>query len=173
MSTHVALLRAVNVGGRGKVPMARLREVFEELGHREVRTYIQSGNVVFDADGTPSPGSLEAAISAAFDLAVTVIVRTPAGLREIVGANPFPEEDPSSLHVGFLAHPAPAGALPGADLERFAPDAAVLRGTELYLHLPNGLGRSKLAEYVTRKPPAPMTVRNWRTVTTLVEISGG
>ena len=90
MPRYVALLRAVNVGGKNKVPMADLRDLFESMGHSEVSTFIQSGNVIFSAAKSVTPKSLETAISKRFHVDTTVVLRTPGELEKVVKANPFP-----------------------------------------------------------------------------------
>lgn len=173
MPTYVALLRGVNVGGSRKLPMASLRSLVESLGHTEVTTYIQSGNVVFTSDGDVAPRSLEAAIERKLGLDVSVMLRTRADLERIVKANPFSGVDLAKVHVGFMtAKPKPA-AIADLDGERFAPDAFAIKGREIYLHLPNGMGRSKLPSYLDRRVATPTTVRTWNTVLKLLELAGG
>jgi uncharacterized protein (DUF1697 family) len=180
MTVMVALLRGVNVGGRGKLPMADLRAVATACGYGGVRTYIQSGNLVLTADD-PAPATgdvartLRRAIAAATDVDPAVIVRTAAELVAVAAANPFLRrgEDPDKLHVVFLEGPA-EGALDDVDLPAFAPEEAVATGREVYLFLPDGMGRSKLAVEIGRKgrPAKEGTARNWRTVTRLLAMAG-
>ncbi|HEV3225687.1 MAG TPA: DUF1697 domain-containing protein [Acidimicrobiales bacterium] len=170
MSRHIALLRGINVGGQKKVPMAALRALFESLGYSDVVTLIQSGNAVFSAAGAVSSVDLEAAIATEFGFDVTVVMRTPRQLREIVDRNPFAREKPAALHVGFMAHEPAAAAVKQLDTDRFRPDEFAIKGTEIYAHLPNGLGRSKLLPYLDRQLKTPTTVRNWNTVNKLLEL---
>jgi len=170
MPTVVALIRGVNVGGR-KLPMAGLRELAESLGYDDVRTYIQSGNLLFRTAKRPRPAELEGAIEERFGLAVDVILRSPADLARIVERNPFPRAEVSKLHVGFMAAKPAAAVLAALDGEPFLPDEFAVVGSELYLHLPGGMGRAKLPDYVVRRLKVPTTVRNWNTVTKLVELS--
>lgn len=170
---YVALLRAVNVGGTGKLSMAELRAIVERAGGTGVRTYIQSGNVVFRHRGRsagPLAGRLEEAIRRDTGLDTSVIVRTASELGDVVAANPFPERPTSSLHVAFFPEDVPSSETAMASLGSFPPEEAVARGRELYLYLPNGVGRAKLPT-VLRRLPLPSTVRNWRTVTTLCEMA--
>lgn len=172
MPVMVALLRGVNVGGRTTFPMAELRSVVESLGHSEVRTYIQSGNVVFrtTARSTAKVGAaLGAAIEEARGVEVPVVVRTGDELAAALEADPFVGrgEDPSSVHLVFFAGSAPD---PG-DIERFAPEEAVAVGREIHLFLPGGMGRSRLAATLARGATADGTARNWRTVTKLSEMA--
>jgi uncharacterized protein (DUF1697 family) len=166
MPAYVALLRGVNVGGSRKLPMASLRSLVESLGHTDVTTYIQSGNVIFTSDGDVDPHTLEAAIEHKLGLDVAVTLRTRADLTRIVKANPF-------SGVGFMtAKPKPA-TVADLDGERFAPEAFAIKGREIYLHLPNGMGRSKLPPYLDRRLATPTTVRTWNTVLKLLELAGG
>ncbi len=109
MATYVGLLRGVNVGGRNKVSMADLRSLVESLGHTDVTTYIQSGNIVFTSAKAVAAPTLEAAIKDELGLDVTVVLRTPAELAKVVKANPFAREDLSKVHVGFMAAEAREG----------------------------------------------------------------
>jgi uncharacterized protein (DUF1697 family) len=172
MVVYVALLRGINVGGSGKLPMADLRDVFSDAGGSEVQTYIQSGNVVFRhraASGDRLQVDLEHAIEAATGLEVPVVVRTRDELASVVEANPYEGVEPTKLHVAFLtADPAP-GSIDRVDLERFLPEECVPVGREIYLHLPNGMGRAKLPNALAAIGTA--TTRNWRTVTTLLDLA--
>jgi uncharacterized protein (DUF1697 family) len=170
----VALLRGVNVGGRGKLPMADLRAIATELGYGDVATYIQSGNLVLSTVDSASKveTDLAAAIAAATSASPAVIVRTRAQLAKVVRDSPFLArgEDPGHLHVVFTDGPATAG-LAGIDLPSYAPEEAVAVGKDLHLLLPNGVGRSQLAVDLGRQKGSVGTMRNWRTVTTLLEMA--
>jgi uncharacterized protein (DUF1697 family) len=172
LAKYVALLRGVNVGGRNKLPMKDLRALLESLGHGEVETFIQSGNVIFTATKAVTPKSLESAIAKQFALDITVVIRTPRELAAVVKANPFPRADTSTLHVGFMAKKPAAATVAKLDAERFLPDEFAIRGCELYLHVPSGMGRAKLPGYLDRQLKVPTTVRNWNTVRKLIELSG-
>jgi uncharacterized protein (DUF1697 family) len=171
VATHVALLRGVNVGGHHQVPMSGLRKVFEDLGHTDVSTYIQSGNVLFTAAGKVDPAGLESAIEAAFGIDVDVVVRTPKELRRALLADPFPGAARSAVHVGFMTRRPRPAEVAGIDAERYRPEEFAVVGSDLYLHLPNGMGRAKLPPYLGRHLP-PTTVRNWKTVTKLADLAG-
>jgi uncharacterized protein (DUF1697 family) len=166
----VALLRGVNVGGR-TLPMAELRELVESLGFGDVRTYIQSGNVLFSAPRKPKADVLEAAIERRFGLQVDVMLRSPAELRRVIERNPFPDAERSKLHVGFMARKPAAATVAALDGDAFAPERFAIVGTDLYLHLPNGMGRTKLPDYVLRRVKVPTTIRNWNTVSKLAELA--
>ncbi|HEX5995436.1 MAG TPA: DUF1697 domain-containing protein [Jiangellales bacterium] len=178
MPTHVALLRGINLAGRNKVAMADLRAVVSSLGHTDVSTYIQSGNVVFTAADSPAlAADLERAIASALGVSPSVVVLTRDELVAVVRANPYPDEpNPRALHAVFLtAAPTSAtGEALDAALQRVggagSRDTARLIGRTIYLHTPDGFGRSKLAELIgqSRKPELTGTARNWATVTKLL-----
>jgi uncharacterized protein (DUF1697 family) len=170
--TLVALLRGINVGGRNSVPMAGLRSVLEELGLEEVTTYIQSGNVLFRSQAPVKslPAQIEDAIADAFGVRPAVLLRTPAELEAVVDANPFP--DTSKLHVVFLERKPGAKHAARLDPDRSPGDAFELVGRELYLHLGNGAGRTKLTgDYLERTLGVRGTQRNWNTVMKLLALA--
>jgi len=168
----VALLRGINVGGSRKVPMAGLRTLFTEAGCEGVTTYIQSGNVVFSHPAyrpAELAADLEARIRAATGFEVPVVLRTRRDWAGVVGGNPYPEVEPTKLLVVFLkGAPAPAG-LDALARAAGPSEAFVHRDRELYLHLPDGVGRSKLPQALGPLR-TPATGRNWRTVLTLGEL---
>jgi uncharacterized protein (DUF1697 family) len=168
---YVGLLRGVNVGGKNNVPMSELRSLFESLGHCEVSTFIQSGNVVFTSAARVTPTSLETAVSDHFGIDISVVLRTPKELRTVVERNPFSYVDPSKLHVGFMAEEPTAAAVAGLDAERFEREEFAVRGSDVYLHLPNGMGRTRLPAYLDRQLKIPTTIRNWSTVNKLLELA--
>jgi uncharacterized protein (DUF1697 family) len=170
--THVALLRGINVGGRNRVPMAELRAVLEAVGLEDVRTLIQSGNVVFRSDAHESTlaARIEDAIADAFGVRPTVVLRTPAELETVAGASPF--ADSASVHVVFLEAAPERAAAKALDPDRSPPDAFGLVGRDLYLHLPNGAGRTKLTlDYLERTLGVRGTQRNWATVLKLLALA--
>ena len=175
-TTYLALLRGINVGGKNKVPMPALRSVVESLGHEDIQTYIQSGNVLFTSRSLSVPditSALEAAIAKEFDLAVGVVVRTPRDLQRAAGANPFlaAGADPSALHLVFLGSSPTKASVKALDPDRSPPDEFAVRNAEVYLYCPNGIGRSKLTvDYFERTLGGPATIRNWKTVTKLLEM---
>jgi uncharacterized protein (DUF1697 family) len=186
MPTHVALLRGINVGGGGKLAMADLRQVVSALGHSDVATYIQTGNVVFTAARTDAAAlarELEAAIASELNVRTSVIVLSRDELAAAVGANPYPAEpNPRYVHGVFL--PAePDEAMSRAVREAVAAaaragsaDEATLLGQTLYLHTPDGFGTSELARTLLQKrggPGAAGTARNWATVTKLLALCDG
>jgi uncharacterized protein (DUF1697 family) len=174
MTTYVALLRGINVGGNNKVPKADLRAVCLGLGFDNVETYIQSGNVVFDTAATEADvvAAIESGLLSKFGLTLSVVVRSAAELVEIVARNPFPSETGGTkLHVTCFAAPLEAATVAKLDPALAPPDTFVLDGREMYLHLPGGMGTSKLAVHVGQKLGKLGTTRNWNTVLKLVEMS--
>jgi uncharacterized protein (DUF1697 family) len=168
---YVALLRGINLGGHHRVPMAALRDLVASLSHEQVTTYVQSGNVVFAADGAPEEvaGELEAALAARFGFEVPVVFRNRAELERIAARHPFEsiQPDPVKLHVFFLAGDPDPARVAALRPDRFAPDELVIDGREVYVHFPNGMGRSKLSLDLG----TPATARNWRTVQALRELT--
>lgn len=171
MTTHVALLRAVNVGGHNKVAMADLRDLFGELGFADAATVLQSGNVVFRG-GRRSAAALEPLLekNTADRLGVSCdyVVRSAAELQGIVGRNPFPKEattNPGRLHVMFLkAAPSPGGVEAVVAATK-GPEVLRADGRQLYLVYPAGIGASKLTgTLIERKLGVRGTARNWNTV---------
>ena len=187
--THVALLRGVNVGGRNKVSMAVLRDVVESLGHKEVLTYLPSGNVVFaahqrDADSATIARSLEALIAERTGVSPAVIVLRAAELARVVRDNPFPDvDDHRLLHAVFLSQPpgdagvASVAAAVARAREKGCRDDARVVGRTLYLWTRDGFARSVLRIELdrgaaNRTPMQQGTARNWATVTTLAGLVG-
>ena len=175
--THVALLRGINVGGKNRLPMAALTAMFERAGGREVRTYIQSGNVVFRASAREAAQvgtRVSAAIAKELGLRVPLVLRSAAELRAVAAGNPFlADEDEGRLHVAFLADTPRAAARAALDPERSPPDRFLLKGRDLYLCCPNGMARTRLTnDYLDRTLGTVSTVRNWKTVLALCELVG-
>jgi uncharacterized protein (DUF1697 family) len=175
--TFAALLRGINVGGKNKVPMAELKAALESLGLEDVVTYIQSGNVVF----TSSKGSagavaadVERRIGQAFGVDAAVLLRTPAQLKKIAAGNPFLKKgvDRSKLHVVFLDGAPAKAKIAKLDPDRSPTDEFSVSGREVYLHLPEGAGRSKLTiDWFERGLGVRATARNWKTLEKLIELT--
>jgi uncharacterized protein (DUF1697 family) len=170
-----ALLRGINIGSSKRIAMPALRSIVEALGHTDVETYLQSGNVVFAQRGRADPGpALSAAIADATGLEVDVVTRTGAELARVVEANPYPVGDPTKVVVGFLADAVELAELELGDLSDYLPDELTVVGREVYVSVPNGQGRSKLMEALTKRRLATtLTVRNWRTVEALASLTRG
>ena len=176
--THVTLLRGINVGGKNTLPMKDLTQLFAEAGASKVRTYIQSGNVIFEASKGAQTIAEKVAegIEKRFGFRSPLIVRSAEEWRKTIRANPFAAKvtDQRWLHVYFLANAPRAGAIAGLDAARSAPDVFHVLGREIYLHLPNGMGRTKLTNaYFDSKLATICTARNWATVLKLAEMMQG
>lgn len=169
-----ALLRGVNLGNR-RIAMSELRGIVEGLGHTDVETYLQSGNVVFTPCAAGSgdlADSLTAAISEATGHDIPVLVRTADQLRQVVSACTYPVGDPTRVVVAFLGDPVDLDALELDDLGAYLPDELLLAGREIYVSVPNGQARSRLMERLTtRRLATSLTVRNWRTVSALADLT--
>ncbi len=177
LPTHVALLRGINVGGKNLLPMKELAKLFEKAGAVNVATYIQSGNVVFSTRAGSLDGfeaEMAAAIEKRFGLRVPVVLRSAKEIAAVLAKNPFlaRSTDPKALHVAFLAAKPTAANAARLDPKRSPGDAFELRGRDLYLQLPNGVGKTKLTnDYLDRTLATVATLRNWNTVGKLVEMS--
>jgi uncharacterized protein (DUF1697 family) len=173
----VALLRGINVGGKNSLPMKDLAKMFEKAGCEGVTTYIQSGNVVFRADTALAkgiPGIIPKAILKSFRMEVPVITRSAGELRKITQGNPFLKSGmkKEALHVAFLADDPGKAKIGSLDPERSPGDEFIVRGSEVYLHLPNGVGRTKLTnQYFDSQLATTSTLRNWKTVLKLLEMT--
>jgi uncharacterized protein (DUF1697 family) len=173
----VALIRGINVGGAARLPMATLRSVAGRVGLDDVVTYVQSGNLVFGTEHDPAPVAdlLHRALLAETGLDLGVVIRTACEWAAVVEANPFPDAtgDGTKLHVTFLRERRSDSAFAGIDATRFAPERFAVVGREIYMSLPEGLGRSALAPVLSRAGAADgnvATTRNWNTVLKLAEM---
>jgi uncharacterized protein (DUF1697 family) len=168
MTLYVALLRAVNVGGRGILKMEDLQAVCVACGLENVRTYIQSGNILFDSKRSERSlkQELERVIADKMGRSVGVLIRTAPELRAVLDANPFPKADSSLVGVVFLPKAVPARLL--TELALAGPEDVRMIGREIFVHYPDGIGRSKM------KLPfaADGTTRNLRTVAQLIALAG-
>lgn len=176
MPTWIALLRGINVGGKNKLPMKELVADLESLKLKSVRTYIQSGNVVFQS-------SRKAAARLASDIAgqiedrhgfrPQVVLRTHDQLREATQANPYPEgeAEPKTMHLFFLGAEAKSPDLVKMDSIKLGNERYALTSDTFYLHAPDGIGKSKLAANAEKFLGVTATARNWRTVVALDEMA--
>jgi uncharacterized protein (DUF1697 family) len=172
MPTCIALLRGINVGGHHRVPMADLRALFERLGHTNVATYIQSGNVLFDSDRdeVDLTTELSDAIQQRFGFEVPVVVRTATDLAALPASHPLAHVQPEEKlqHVVFLGAAPSAESIAAFDGARYAPDQLVVEAREAFIAYPNGSARSKLTlDAVVSALGANGTARNWLTVNRL------
>ena len=171
------MLRGINVAGKNRLPMTDLAALFKEAGAEEVHTYIQSGNVIFRADAARVArlgAAVAKAMQADFGWSVPIVIRSAAELGATAKGNPFLAEKPAieTLHVGFLLDRPDRAQVAALDPDRSPPDRFVVRGGEIFLHLPNGVARTKLtSQYLDSRLGTVVTVRNWKTVTTLLEMT--
>ena len=166
MATHIALLRAVNVGGTGKLAMADLRSMAEQVGLSDVRTYIQSGNLIFssdDADGAKA--ALEKSLEDYAGKSVGVVLRTAEEMQDVLDANPFPKAEPSKIGILFLDDAPPPDSIQAARGQ--ADEEIMLGAREVYIRFPSGMGRTKLRLPVMSEG----TVRNVNTTEKLVKMA--
>lgn len=169
MTTFIALLRGINVGGNNLLPMQQLKQLLVDLGAAKVRTYIQSGNAVFEHPSTDAAGlgaRITAAIEAACGFPPATRILTAEQFRALAEANPFPEgvAEPKTLHLYFLEREPSSPDLDALAAVAKENERFELLGRCFYLHAPDGIGRSKLAAKVERAIGVPATARNWRTV---------
>jgi uncharacterized protein (DUF1697 family) len=172
------MLRGINVGGHNKIKMDVLRALYESLGLRNVRSHLQSGNVIFESEHSDRfrlAAQIENSIEKVFGFRPKIIFRTCAELKEVIGKNPFSDSqdrDPSRLHVMFLLSDPGNEAKESLQRVNTAPEELHMIGQEIYLYYLNGMGRSKLTStLIEKKLKIYGTARNWNTVTKLLEVA--
>ena len=178
MNTYISMLRGINVSGQKRILMADLKTLYESLGLTRVRTYVQSGNVLFDsplADPAEAIAQIETAIQRTFGFEVPVLVRTAADLGRVIAINPFLPlhcNDTAHLYVHFLsAEPEPERVARLVIPANETGQVAVI-GKEIFLFLPDGAGRTKLTNaFLESKLNVIGTARNWNTVNALLELA--
>ncbi len=173
MNTYIALFRGINVGGNNMLPMKELKVLVEKNGCQDVRTYIQSGNVILNSsisDPAKLAKRLSAAVSKSHGFEPRVVVLSRAELERAASGNPFAGsvENPASLHLFFLDAAPKTPDLKALEAVKTKTEAFALKGAVFYLHTPDGIGGSKLATRIERSLGVQGTARNWRTVTTLL-----
>ncbi len=175
---YIALLRGVNVGRHNKIKMAELIAIFESLNLEGIKTYLQSGNVVFESeavDESEIKGDIESKISETCGFSINTILRTADKWKHIVYDNPLlkePNIEFDKLHVTFLSDIPDQKAVSNLDINKDENEKYEVYGREIYLYCPNGYGRTKLKNDVfERKLKMAATTRNWKTVNKLLEIS--
>jgi len=178
MTSYVALLRGINVGGNKMVAMAELRAMLEDLGFSDVKTLLQSGNAVFRGP-VKAPATLERQLEAAmtrrFNMSCDYHVRTAAELRAVIRANPLAVEatkDPSRFVVGFYREPLDTSLVKAAQAAITGPEIVRADGRHLYMYYPNGQGTSKAGIVVGKMLKVQGTARNWNTVLKLGALAG-
>ncbi len=167
MAIYIALLRGINVGGNTIFPMAELKAICESAGFKNVRTYIQSGNVLFESELTEAQQVkvLEDAIQTSKQRYIPVMIRSSTAMEEVLMRNPFPEAVPAQVGVLFLTNPVPADLFKGVPIP--GKEEVMVAGREIYIHFPDGMGRSKLK---FPKIKEEGTMRNMNTVSKLVQL---
>jgi uncharacterized protein (DUF1697 family) len=176
-NTYVAMLRSINVGGGRRMTMNDLRQLFSDLGHTDVASYVQSGNIVFRTTGS-DPVALGAAIEerigSELGLDVAVLIRSAAEMKAIAKKNPFLDRDnPKALHVTFLEDAPAKPAVSGLPDRTRGIDELKIVGREVYLWLPKGYADTKLQNsFFEKQLGTRATTRNWKTVLQLNEMSG-
>lgn len=172
----IAMLKALNVGGNNLIKMNVLAALFESAGARNVRTYVNSGNVVFDASATvvkALPKKVAAALQSKHDIESCVVLRTRDELQAALDGTPFETKDTKLLMYGFFDGTPDAKGVKALDPNRSPPDRFQVAGRTLYLHYPAGLGRSKLTTaFFEKGAGTAVTMRNWNTVNALIELEG-
>ena len=176
MRKYISMLRGINVSGQNKIKMEELKVLYESLGLKSVKTYIQSGNVIFESpesDVSELVNKIETAIKQAFGFSVIVTIRTMNEFQHVVKNNPFYEkvkEDVKKLHVTFLSDTPSKSSLDLINKLENEPDEWFIAGKEIYLYCPNGYGRTKLTNnYFEKKLNVSATTRNWKTVNKLYD----
>ncbi len=178
MYTHISLLRGINVSGQKKIKMAGLKGLYRGLGFASVRTYLQSGNVVFDSpenDAVELAARIEARIEQVYGFAVPVFIRHPEDFRRILESSPFadrPGTQPNRLLVTFLLSQPAQDKLEALNVPPDTSDEFAIGEAEIFLFCPEGYGRSKLSNhFFERKLGVPATTRNWKTVNALFDMA--
>jgi uncharacterized protein (DUF1697 family) len=176
MGTWIALIRGINVGASGRLSMGALSKLFEQAGCKDIRTYVQSGNVVFNArvDSTERfAEGIGSAIERQHGFRPAVRLISASALRRVIALNPYPEAEsvPQSLHVFFLEDKPKKSALARAERLTSPTESFTTSGSTLYLHAPDGIARSKFVKGIDKALDMSTTSRNWRTVTKLAEIA--
>ncbi len=184
MQTFISILRGINVSGQKKILMADLKALYEKLKFKDIITYIQSGNVVFKSDGNLSDPvaiglelaeKIENAIYKKYNFQVPVIIRSKEELNKIISSNPFLKEkdvDAKKLYVTFLSQMSNKADVENMEGIDYSPDTFIIKGKEIYLHIPVSYGETKLSNnFFEKKLKVKATTRNWNTVNTLSEMT--
>jgi uncharacterized protein (DUF1697 family) len=175
MATHIALLRGINLARNRRVSMGELRELLTQAGYEDVRTHLQSGNVLLSSEAAPErvARALEKHIADGLGLNIDVVVRTRDELAGIVARDPFGDEvtDPRRYQVSFLSAKPAASVVRELEAADIAPERVAVSGREIYAWHANGIQRSPLAKLLTEKRlGVAATARNWNTVTKLLAL---
>jgi len=181
MMIYIALLRGVNVGGKNKIKMARLRHTLEAMGISRVQTYIQSGNILFESNGEEEPlqKQIEKIIEKEFGFVVSVVLRTATELEKIIWNCPFPEKDMyeaktsaigESLYVALMPESLSQKSIERLSRYKIEQETYQIEGREIYLLFHHSIRNSKLGSNL-QKLGIPVTIRNWKTLNKLATIA--
>ncbi len=177
-AVYIALLRGINVSGHHVIKMEQLRALFAALKFQQVRTYIQSGNIVFEAEkGSPADmgREIEGRILQDFGFPVLVFLRTAKQIKQVIADNPFSKQaglDPSKFYITFLSGPAPKPAEEILAALAVTAERFHVNGREIYFYYPNGYGETKLSNpAIEKKLGLSATTRNWKTVNALLALA--
>lgn len=178
MAVFISLLRGINVTGHNRIKMNDLRELYEALDLKKVRTYLQSGNVVFkydEPDKSTLTDTIEKGIKQTSGLEIKVLLRTAEELETTINNNPFLQEsntEPERLYITFLSSSRDRVRLQALQENRDKNDRFIISNEEIYLYCPNGYGKTKYSnDFFERKLKITATTRNWKTVNTLLEMA--
>lgn len=178
MQTYISILRGINLGGHKMIKMEQLAALFKSLNFKDIKTYIQSGNVVFQAVETnvhDFAKRIEEKISERFGFAVPVMVKEKNEIAAVLQNNPFikaEDKDVSKLHVTFLSQEPDKSYLDKINRLQYLPDEYILSGSTIYLYCPNGYGNTKLNNnFFENKLKVTATTRNWKTVNELMDMA--
>lgn len=174
MTTFIVLLRGVNVGGNNRVPMADLCAACEKAGFREARTYINSGNLVFEGKGTvPSIEQVvEELLAKHFKVSVPVVARTAAQWPAYLRGNPFPDAEPKTVQLGLSKSPPAKGCATAIAERATAGERVQVVGDAVWVQFAQGVGKSKLSPaFLDKAAGSPLTLRNWNTVQELAKLA--
>jgi uncharacterized protein (DUF1697 family) len=176
--TYIAMLRGINVGRTARIKMTGLVSVFESIGFKNVRTYVQSGNVICRYSGNDIANlikTIEVKLKSAFHQDINIIVRTATDMQRVIAHNPFlqePDLDTEILYVTFLSGTPVESGLAQFKQLQVGPDRFIIIDREIYLYCPNGYGKTRLSnDFFERKLHVTATTRNWKTVTALFDIA--
>lgn len=178
MKIYVALLRGINVSGKKKIKMADLREHLAELDFKNIKTYIQSGNILFqypETDIHELEQLIKDKIKEKYDFDVPTMVKTPADFKYVIDNNPFlrvAENDPKHMHITFLGTTPSTDQIEHLATYEFPNEEYALENLHIYFHAPKGYGRAKMNNnFFEKKLKVAATTRNWKTVNKLYELS--
>jgi len=172
MKTYISLLRGINVSGQKKVNMIQLQNLYQSLGFQNIKTYIQSGNVIFQSSPPPSSQLLQQKIKQQFGFEVPVILRSIEDWENIIKHNPFTKEDLTKVHIVFLSETAQKYSKDELEKAKNPSEEFFIHNKEIYLYCPNGYGKTKLSNtFLEHKLNLTATTRNWNTIKNLFELA--